>query len=98
MLWWNLLSNETDASYSGKVTVAGSDTPISINKGNSAYAKGFLDTDDIEWAKEAIDYLLKGSFKIENRLMLSALNGKMEALNDIVIKGEAFSRTSRFIV
>jgi len=39
----NLLSNETDASYSGKVTVAGSDTPISINKGNSAYAKGFLD-------------------------------------------------------
>lgn len=39
----NILSNETDTNYSGKVTIAGFDTPISINKGNSAYAKGLLD-------------------------------------------------------
>lgn len=59
---------------------------------------GFLSQAKPTQIKEAIDYLLKGSFKIENRLMLSALNGKMEALNDIVIKGEAFSRTSRLYV
>lgn len=59
---------------------------------------GFLSQAKPTQIKEAIDCLLKGSFKIENRLMLSALNGKMEALNDIVIKGEAFSRTSRLYV
>lgn len=59
---------------------------------------GFLSQAKPTQIKEAIDYLLNGSFKIENRLMLSALNGKMEALNDIVIKGEAFSRTSRLYV
>lgn len=59
---------------------------------------GFLSQAKPTQIKEAIDYLLKGSFKIENRLMLSVLNGKMEALNDIVIKGEAFSRTSRLYV
>ena len=51
-----------------------------------------------EQIKEAFEYLLSGAFKIENRLMLSAFDGKMEALNDIVIKGEAFSRTSRLYV
>lgn len=59
---------------------------------------GFLSQAKPTQIKEAIDYLLKGSFKIENRLMLSTFNGKMEALNDIVIKGEAFSRTSRLYV
>lgn len=50
---------------------------------------------DIEFAFEKI---LEGQFKIEERLMLSALNGKMTALNDIVIKGDSFSRTSRLYV
>ena len=59
---------------------------------------GFLSQAKPTQIKEAIDYLLKGAFKIENRLMLSAFDGKMEALNDIVIKGEAFSRTSRLYV
>lgn len=59
---------------------------------------GFLSQAKPTQIKEAINYLLKGAFKIENRLMLSTLNGKMEALNDIVIKGEAFSRTSRLYV
>ena len=59
---------------------------------------GFLSQAKPTQIKEAIDYLLSGAFKIENRLMLSAFDGEMEALNDIVIKGEAFSRTSRLYV
>jgi len=59
---------------------------------------GFLSQAKSEQAQEAISYILSGTFKIENRLMLSALNGKMNALNDIVIKGESFSRTSRLYV
>lgn len=50
---------------------------------------------DIEFA---ISKILEGNFKIEERIMLSALDGKLSALNDIVIKGESFSRTSRLYV
>ncbi len=50
---------------------------------------------DVEFAFEKI---LEGQFKIEDRLMLSSMQGKMTALNDIVIKGETFSRTSRLYV
>lgn len=59
---------------------------------------GFLSQskpDDIEFA---IEQILEGRYKIEERLMLSTLDGKLKALNDIVIKGESFSRTSRLYV
>ncbi len=59
---------------------------------------GFLSQsspDDIEFA---IEKILEGQFKIEERLMLSALGGKLTALNDIVIKGDSFSRTARLYV
>ena len=48
--------------------------------------------------EEAIDLVLKGSFKVEDRIMLTTVDGKMNALNDIVIKGDGFSRTSRLYV
>ncbi len=59
---------------------------------------GFLSQAKSEQADEAVNYVMAGAFKTENRLMLSALNGKMNALNDIVIKGDSFSRTSRLYV
>ena len=59
---------------------------------------GFLSQAKSSQVEEAIDCMLKGSFKIENRMMLSAMHGKLNALNDIVIKGDGFSRTSRLYV
>ena len=59
---------------------------------------GFLSQAKSTQIEEAIGDVLKGSFKIENRLMLSGMDGKLTALNDIVIKGDAFSRTSRLYV
>ncbi len=59
---------------------------------------GFLSQAKSTQIEEAADYLLRGSFKTENRIMLTSMNGKMNALNDIVIKGDGFSRTSRLYV
>jgi NAD+ kinase len=59
---------------------------------------GFLSQAKSSQIKEVFDYILRGLFKIEDRIMLTALNGKMNALNDIVIKGDGFSRTSRLYV
>ncbi len=59
---------------------------------------GFLSQAKSSSADKAIEYILNGAFKIEDRIMLSALNGKLNALNDLVIKGESFSRTSRLYV
>ena len=59
---------------------------------------GFLSQAKSTQVNEAIDYILNGSFKIEDRMMLSAMNSKLNALNDIVIKGDGFSRTSRLYV
>ncbi len=59
---------------------------------------GFLSQAKATQVEDAIDYVLKGTFKIEDRIMLTALDGKMNALNDIVIKGDGFSRTSRLYV
>lgn len=59
---------------------------------------GFLSQAKSTQIEEAADYLLKGAFKTEDRIMLTAMNGRMNALNDIVIKGDGFSRTSRLYV
>ena len=59
---------------------------------------GFLSQAKATQVEAAIEYVLKGTFKIEDRIMLTALDGKMNALNDIVIKGDGFSRTSRLYV
>ena len=59
---------------------------------------GFLSQAKPDEVNFAIQKIIEGQFKIEERLMLSALDSKMTALNDIVIKGESFSRTSRLYV
>ncbi len=59
---------------------------------------GFLSQAKSSQVNEAIEYILSGSFLIEDRIMLSAMDGKLNALNDIVIKGDGFSRTSRLYV
>ncbi len=70
-------------------------TPIlGINLGRL----GFLSQAKSSQINEAIGCILNGSFKIEDRLMLSAMEEKLNALNDIVIKGDGFSRTSRLYV
>lgn len=71
------------------------DVPIlGINLGRL----GFLSQAKSSQTEEAINYMLNGTFKIEDRIMLTALDGEMNALNDIVIKGDGFSRTSRLYV
>lgn len=59
---------------------------------------GFLSQAKSTQIEEVVQYLKKGSFKIEDRIMLSGQNGELTALNDIVIKGDGFSRTSRLYV
>ena len=59
---------------------------------------GFMSQAKSNQVDEAIDSILNGKFLIEDRIMLSARNGEMNALNDIVIKGDGFSRTSRLYV
>lgn len=59
---------------------------------------GFLSQSKPAQVEEAIDCILSGKFKIEDRIMLTSLDGRMNALNDIVIKGDGFSRTSRLYV
>ncbi len=42
--------------------------------------------------------LIKGQYTIQKRMMLSSFNDKILALNDIVIKGDSFSRTSKLFL
>lgn len=71
------------------------DVPIlGINLGRL----GFLSQAKSNQVDDAIDCVLNGKFLIEDRIMLSARNGEMNALNDFVIKGDGFSRTSRLYV
>lgn len=59
---------------------------------------GFLSQVQSEQIEYAVSQIQNSKFKIEERIMLEASisNEKMYALNDIVIKGCTFARTSRF--
>ena len=71
------------------------DTPIfGINLGRL----GFLAQANIDEIDFAIDSLINEKYKIQSRMMLSACEGKILALNDIVIKGDTFSRTSKLFL
>ncbi len=59
---------------------------------------GFLaqaNTDEIDFA---VEKLFAGECRIEKRMMLSSFDGNTLALNDIVIKGDSFSRTSKLFL
>lgn len=56
---------------------------------------GFLSQTNEQELEQAIETILTGQYKIEDRLMLISNDGAL-ALNDFVIKGASASRTSRF--
>lgn len=59
---------------------------------------GFLAQTSEENLENSLEKIFAGKFKIEDRLMLKASPGELCALNDIVIKGDNFSRTARLYV
>lgn len=70
---------------------AKSQTPIfGINLGRL----GFLSQSSEENIEHAVNKILKGAFALQDRIMLKS--GKYTALNDFVIKGRDFGRTTKF--
>lgn len=59
---------------------------------------GFLAQSSPNEIKNSIQKIINGDYKCEDRIMLSANPGRLSALNDIVIKSDAFSRTARMFV
>lgn len=59
---------------------------------------GFLAQVNANEIDSCIEKLISGKYKIETRMMLSAQNNSVLALNDIVIKGDSFSRTSKLFL
>lgn len=59
---------------------------------------GFLAQANPDEINFAVEKLINGEYKIEDRMMLSAFDGSVLALNDIVIKGDSFSRTSKLFL
>lgn len=56
---------------------------------------GFLAQSNPEEISSLVEKIVNSKYKIQNRMMLSALNNKVNALNDIVVKGDSFSRTAK---
>ena len=59
---------------------------------------GFLAQANLDEIEESIQKLLSGEYKIQNRMMLSSFDDEVSALNDMVIKGDNFSRTSKLFL
>ena len=59
---------------------------------------GFLAQVNTNEIDSCIEKLIVGKYKIEARTMLTAQNNSVLALNDIVIKGDSFSRTSKLFL
>lgn len=59
---------------------------------------GFLAQANPEEIELSIDKLINGEYHIQDRMMLSAFDDNILALNDIVIKGDSFSRTSKLFL
>ena len=59
---------------------------------------GFLAQSSMADIKMSIEKIVNNEAICEERIMLSAIPGKLTALNDIVIKSESFSRTARLFV
>ena len=57
---------------------------------------GFLSQVNLENINFLIKQILNNKYKIEDRLMIECEKANLYALNDIVIKGDTISRTSRF--
>lgn len=103
-----LTTDEYSASCSVAIVLGGDGTILKTARYYAPYnvpilginlgRLGFLSQAKSSQISDAIDYILSGSFKVEDRMMLSSMEDKLTALNDIVIKGDGFSRTSRLYV
>lgn len=103
-----LTTNEYDSDITFAIVLGGDGTILKTARFYAPYdvpilginlgRLGFLSQAKSNQVDEAIDCILSGKFLIEDRIMLSARNGEMNALNDFVIKGDGFSRTSRLYV
>ncbi|MBQ4124007.1 NAD(+)/NADH kinase [bacterium] len=103
-----LTTQEYSTEFSFVIVLGGDGTILKTSRFYSSYKVpvlginlgrlGFLSQAKSSQAEEAINHILSGAFKIEERMMLTGMDGKLNALNDIVIKGDGFSRTSRLYV
>ena len=103
-----LTTNEYDSDITFAIVLGGDGTILRTARFYAPYdvpilginlgRLGFMSQAKSNQVDEAIDCILSGKFLIEDRIMLSARNGQMNALNDFVIKGDGFSRTSRLYV
>ncbi|MBS4760528.1 MAG: NAD(+)/NADH kinase [Clostridium sp.] len=59
---------------------------------------GFLAQANLDEIEFAVDKFIAGEYKIQERMMLSVFQDRVLALNDIVIKGDSFSRTSKLFL
>ncbi len=59
---------------------------------------GFLAQANLDEIGYAVDKFIAGEYKIQERMMLSVFQDRVLALNDIVIKGDSFSRTSKLFL
>lgn len=59
---------------------------------------GFLAQANLDEIEFSVKKIINREYKIQNRMMLSALDDSVLALNDIVIKGDSFSRTSKLFL
>ena len=98
---------DTNATFA--ITIGGDGTLLSTARFYSQYdvpvlginlgRLGFLAQIGQNKLKQGLDEILKGNFVIQKRIMIEAetsvLGKKLLALNDIVVKGGAISRTSR---
>ena len=59
---------------------------------------GFLAQANPDEIDTLVEKIVNGKYKIQSRMMLSALDDKVSALNDIVVKGDSFSRTAKLFL
>lgn len=100
-------SDKFDSEASFVVTIGGDGTLLkaagyyaSLNVpvfGINLGRLGFLAQANPEEIEFAVEKLVNGEFNIQSRMMIESDAGAV-ALNDIVIKGDSFSRTSKFFL
>lgn len=96
-------SNEKDSHADFVITIGGDGTLLKAARvypelpifGINLGRLGFLAQAKPDEIEMAINKLIAGEYHVQKRMMLCAFDGKITALNDIVIKGDSFSRTSR---
>lgn len=100
-------SDNLDASASFVITIGGDGTLLKAARfyatknvpllGINLGRLGFLAQANPDEIESSVKKLVNGSYKIQSRMMLET-EDNIIALNDIVIKGDSFSRTSKLFL